>query len=283
MDAMVELAIDGFPFDPKDPDIAFHRDLSAWLEVENGPKVPVALRIAPIPEQRWDWLRASLVRFQWARDHASLLAGRPFEPKLADLISFLINRISLADAKSAHLREKELILLASQAAALELCRVSSMFRSDMGRLLLNLAKHCTPAATQAIHAMLRELPPKRAAANRLAELAWCLFLNSDDPDDGHCWSAAVRSELKALTPSREKPWIGLLKLAPTSQELDARWDEKVKRALNRIGRDEWESRVAAWIGRLHGPEPPVLDRAGDSCGQRRPGCTRRSQRDSRAR
>ena len=49
MDAMVELAIDGFPLDPKDPDIAFHRDLSAWLEVQNGPKVPVPLRIALFP------------------------------------------------------------------------------------------------------------------------------------------------------------------------------------------------------------------------------------------
>jgi hypothetical protein len=264
MDPAVELAIDGFPLDPKDVDIAFHRDLSTWLELEKGPKVPVPLQVAPAPEQRWDWLRTSLVRFQWARNHANLLASsRPFERRLADLIGLLINRISFADPKSTHLHQKELVLLASQAAALDVCGVSTMFRSNIGRLLLNLAKQSTPATTEGIHVMLRELPPKRGPANRLQELAWRLFLNDDDPDDGGpCWSASVRRELKALKATRRKPWLGLLKLAPTGQEPGASWEAKVKKALDRMGREEWERRIGTWIARLRGPEPVALERPG---------------------
>ena len=262
MDRIVELAPDGFPLDPNDPDIGLHRDLGAWLELERG--LPAPLQVAPAPEQRWDWLRASLVRFRWTRDHSSLLAGgERFERKLAGLISLLINRISFTEPKSAHLHEKELALLASEAPALDLSVVTSMFRSDLGRLLLELAEHGTRAAKQAIHAMLRELPPKRGSANRLPELAWRMFLDESDPDDGGpCWSASVRGELMALKPARRKPWMALLKLAPSGQEPNARWEEKVKKALDRLGREEWESRIPAWIGRLRGPGAVALERAG---------------------
>jgi len=44
MDPAVELAIDGFPLDPNDPDIRYHRELSTWLELDQTPRVPVALQ-----------------------------------------------------------------------------------------------------------------------------------------------------------------------------------------------------------------------------------------------
>jgi hypothetical protein len=267
MDPTVELAVDGFPLDPSDPDIRFHRELSAWLEVDKGRRLPVALQtVVPAPEQRWDWLRASLLRFQWVRNHAGLLAGgRPFDRRLAELIGLLINRISLVDSKSVHVHEKELVMLASQCAALDACEAGSMFRSDAGRLLLDLAKQSLPATRPAVHVMLRELPPKREVDHRMHELAWRLFLDHDDPDDGEpCWSTSVRRELKALKPAKEKLWAGLLKLATTGQAPDAKWDEKVRKALDRMGREEWESRIAAWIARLRGSEPIALERPGQA-------------------
>ena len=44
MDPTVELALDGFPLDPADPDIRFHRELSTWLELASANRVPVALQ-----------------------------------------------------------------------------------------------------------------------------------------------------------------------------------------------------------------------------------------------
>lgn len=263
-ESILELATDGFPLDPEDPDVTFHRDLSGWLETESGARVPVPLQIAPAPEQRWDWLRASLVRFQWVRDHTTLLpAGERLGRKLAELISLLINRVAFADAKSADVHEKELLLLASQAAALDVCTSTSIFRNDLGRLLLELAKRGTPGVTAGIHAMLRELPPKPGVGNQLQQLAWRLFLDDGDPDDGDpCWSASVRRELKGLKPANRKPWIGLLRLAPTGRDVDATWDAKLKKALERVEQKEWESRIAAWIARLQAPDPVALERPG---------------------
>jgi hypothetical protein len=265
MDPTVELAVDGFPLDPNDPDIRLHRELSAWLELDTSRRVPAALQVGvPAPEQRWDWLRASLLRFQWARNHAGLLtAGRPFDRRLAGLIALLINRISFVDSKSVQVHEKELALLASQAAALDACEAGSMFRSDAGRLLLDIAAQGTPSTRQTIHGMLRELPPQREPANRMQELAWRLFIDDDDPDDRDpCWSGCVRRELKTLKPAVRKPWMGLLKLAPTGPAPDAKWDEKTKKALDRIGREEWEGRIASWLARLQGSEPAALERPG---------------------
>jgi hypothetical protein len=267
MNPTVQLAVDGFPLDPNDPDIRFHRELSAWLELDNVRRVPVTLQTsAPAPEQRWDWLRASLLRFQWVRNHAALLAaGQAFDRRLAKLIALLINRISLVDSKATHSHQKELAMLAVQGAALDACEAGSMFRSDTGRLLLDIVKQSTPATREAIHIMLRELPPIREPANRTRELAWRLFLEDDDPDDGDpCWSAPVRRELQALKPSKRKPWAGLLKLAPMSQAPDGKWDEKVKRALDRIGREEWESRFTTWMAELRGSELVALERSGQA-------------------
>ena len=160
--------VDGFPLDPGDPDIRFHRELSSWLELDKGRRVPVTLQVgAPTPEERWDWLRASLIRFRWVQNHAGLLAGsRPFDRKLAELIVLLINRISLVDSRSVQVHEKELAMLASQGVALDACEAGSMFRSDAGRLLLDLAKaSATPSTRHAVHVMLREL---RNANQRIA-------------------------------------------------------------------------------------------------------------------
>src|SRR5260221_12692595 len=142
MEPTVELAVDGFPLDPGDPDISFHRELSSWLELDKRRRVPAALQVGtPTPEERWDWLRASLVRFQWVQNHTNLLAGsRPFDRRLAELIALLINRISLVDSRSVQGHDKELAMLASQGGALDSCDPGSMFRSDAGRLLSDLAK-----------------------------------------------------------------------------------------------------------------------------------------------
>jgi hypothetical protein len=269
MDPTVELAIDGFPLDSNDPDIRFHRELSTWLELDKARTLPAALMVAvPAPEERWDWLRASLKRFQWVRNHAELLAGgRQFDRRLAELIARLVNRMNFVDAGSiARVHEAELTALASQAAALEQCGCERIFRADTGRLLMDLAKGGLEPSTRTIlHSMLRELAPQREWGNRMHELAWHLFLDDDDPDDGDpCWSAAVRRELKPLKPVRRKPWVALLKLAPTTRPPDARWEEKVKKALDRIGREEWEGRVASWCAKLQGAEPLALERPGQA-------------------
>jgi len=61
MDPTVELALDGFPLDPADPDIRFHRELSTWLELASANRVPVALQFDSHTE-RPHWLRPALRR-----------------------------------------------------------------------------------------------------------------------------------------------------------------------------------------------------------------------------
>jgi hypothetical protein len=116
-----------------------------------------------------------------------------------------------------------------------------MFRSNVAVVLLGVARQSEEAILKAIHRMLRELPAKRDPGNRLQELAWLLFLNDDDRDDGDpCFCASVRRELRGLRPARRKLWVALLKLASAARTPDAKWDEKVKRALDRIGREDWD-------------------------------------------
>ena len=259
----IELAVDGFPLDPSDPDIRFHRELSTWLELENSNRVPVALQFDPASE-RSRWLPPALRRFAWVRAHAELIAGdRTLDFRIAHLISLLVNRMSLEKAESEVAQEDTFAELASQAAAIEATGAGSMFRSDTAQLLLELAKAgIGPATLHNLHAMLRALSPEDRYA-RMPELAWNLFLNLEDRDDGErCWSTLVRRELRALKPTKRKPWISLLKLAPIRNAPDAKWEQKARTALDRIGREEWETRVASWVEMFRRGELVALERAG---------------------
>ena len=259
MDQTVELAIDGFPLDPGDPDIRYHRELSTWLELEKPHRIPVAMQFDP-PSDWIRWLRPTVRRFAWVKAHHDLFArGRKLDFPLAHLISHLVNRIW----ESAGASEDTFAELASQAAAIDASGAGSMFRADTGRLLLAAAKSgIGPATRQQIHAMLRALSPDDRPGS-LHELAWRLFLDEDDPDDGDpCWSAAVRREIRALKPAARKPWIALWKLARVRPSPDAKWQERVRKAVERIGREDWETRSGAWRAQAQRSDAPVMSRPG---------------------
>jgi hypothetical protein len=253
MEPTVELAVDGFPLDPNDLDIRYHRELSTWLEIDNMHRGPAALQFDP-PAERPRWLRPALRRFAWVRAHEGLISGRQFPFRLAHLISVLVNRMSL-EPDSKDVQQETFAELAGQAAGIEASGGgSSMFRADTARLLLELAKSgMQPATVESVRAMLRTLPPEDRFGG-MHELAWYLFLQTDDaPDSGPSASAQIRRDLLALKPTARKPWISLLKLAPVRKAADAKWEQKVKDALARIGRDEWESRIASWDALVQQP------------------------------
>ena len=261
MDPTVELAMDGFPLDPNDPDIRYHRELSMWLELEKWNRVPAALQFDP-PSERSRWLRPALRRFAWVRAHSELIASdRKLDARIAQLISLVVNRMSL-EKGAAGSEEETFVELASHAAAIEE-NAGSMFRADAARLLLDLVRAgIRPSTRHSIQAMLRALSSEDRHA-RMPELAWHLFLNFEDADDGEpCPSAQVRRELRELKPTERKLWLSLLKLAPVRNAPDAKREQKMKQALDRIGRDEWESRVAAWSALLKQPGASALDRPG---------------------
>jgi len=254
MDPTVELAVDGFPLDPADPDIRFHRELSTWLELGSANRVPVALQFDP-PSERPHWVRPALRRFAWVRAHRDLIAGdRKLDARIAHLISLLVNRIYKPESEA--IEETTFAELALQTAAIEQSGAGSMFRADTARLLLERAKAGIRLETgRDLHTMLRALSPEDRFGG-MHELAWHLFLDLDDGEDG----APVRDDLRALKPARRKLWISLLKLAPIRKPTDAKWEQKIRQALDRIGREDWESRVASWSALLQKPELSVMDR-----------------------
>ena len=261
MDPTVELAIDGFPLDPNDPDFRFHRELSTWLELEKSNRLPVAMQFDATSE-RSRWLRPALRRFAWVRAHGELIPGdRKLDFRIAHLISLVVNRMYFEKPETRD--EDTFSELALHAAAIEEAGAGSMFRADTARLLLDLVKAgIRPETRQNLHTMLRALSPEDRHA-RMPELAWQLFLDFEHPDDGEpCRSAQVRRELRELKPAKRKPWISLLKLAPIRNAPDPKWDQKVRQALDRIGREDWESRVASWTALLQQAGPSALERPG---------------------
>jgi len=246
MDPAVELAVDGFPLDPNDPDIRYHRELSTWLELAQTAHIPVALQFDATSE-RPHWLRPAVRRFAWVRTHATLIAGdRKLDFRLGHLISHLVNR--LYKPESDAIEEATFAELANQVGAIEASGGgSSMFRADTARLLLDLTKTgIGPATRQSLHAMLRGLPPEDRFGG-MHELAWLLFLTAEDSEAGAPAAIAhVHRDLQELKPTRRKHWISLLKLAPIRKAADVKWAQKIREALDRIGREEWDSRIASW-------------------------------------
>src|SRR5438045_3449572 len=89
----IELAVDGFPLDPADPDFRVHRELSSWLELEGSNRVPVALQFDPSSDKS-RWLRPAVRRFAWVRAHGDLIPrDRKLDARIAHLISLLVNRL----------------------------------------------------------------------------------------------------------------------------------------------------------------------------------------------
>jgi hypothetical protein len=260
MDPTVELGPDGFPLDPADPDVRYHRELSTWLEIQTAPGAPAAWRFDP-PAEWPRWLRPALRRFAWVRAHAALLGDRKLDARIARFISLLVNRISLG--KPERDQEDTFSELALQAAAIEGSESGSMFRADTARLLLDLAKAgIGPETRRNLHSMLRSLSSSEDRHARMSELAWHLFLDLSDPDDGEpCPSAQIRRELREWKPAKQKPWISLLKLAPIRNASDAKRDQRIRQVLDRIGRDDWERCVASWSALLQAGQS-TLERPG---------------------
>src|SRR6185312_1969618 len=111
-------------------------------------------------------------------------------------------------------------------------------------------------------AMLRALPTEDRFGV-MHELAWHLFLHTEDSEDSEPSSCAqVLRDLQQLKQARRKLWISLLKLAPVRRATDARWEQKIREALERIGREDWESRLTSWSALLEQPGPSALERPG---------------------
>jgi hypothetical protein len=255
----VELAVDGFPLEPADPDLRFHRELSSWLELEGSNRVPVALQFDPRSDKSL-WLRPAVRRFAWVRAHSDLIPrDRQLDARIAHLISLLVNRLYKPESET--IEEETFAELALQAPAIEECGAGSMFRADTGRLLLDLAKTgISPAMRRGLDAMLRALPTEDRFGV-MHELAWHLFLHTEDSEDTDpSGCAQVLRDLQQLKPARRKPWISLLKLAPVRRATDAKWEQKIREALERIGREDWESRLASWSALLEQPRPSALGR-----------------------
>ena len=203
MDPTVELATDGFPLDPNDPDIRYHRELSSWLELEGSNGVPVAMQFDPRSDKSV-WIRPAVRRFAWVRAHGeSIPRERKLDARLAFLISFLVNRMYVQPSESGRPDEQTFAELAAQAAAIEESGASSMFRADTARLLLDLAKAgIGPATRRSLHAMLRALSPEDRFGG-MHELAWRLFLDTEDSEDGESSrTAQIRRDLRELKPAR---------------------------------------------------------------------------------
>jgi len=255
----IELAVDGFPLDPADPDFRYHRELSTWLELENSNRVPVALQFDS-PSERPRWLRPALRRFAWVRRQGDLIAGhRKLDARIAHLISVLVNRLYKPESET--IEEATFAELAVQAPAIEASGTGSMFRADTGRLLLDLVKAgVSPATNQSVRAMLRALPTEERFGV-MHELAWHLFLNTEDfeaSEPSRC--TQVLRDLQQMKPTRRKLWISLLKLAPVRKAIDAKWEQKIREALERIGREDWGGRLASWSSLLEQPGPPASER-----------------------
>jgi len=252
MDPAVELALDGFPLDPNDPDIRYHRELSTWLELDQTPRVPVALQFDASSE-RVRWLRPAVRRFAWVRTHTALISGdRKLGSRLAHLISHLLNRIYKPESEA--IEEATFAELALQAPDIDASGAGSMFRADTARLLLELAKAgIGPPTRQSLHTMLRGLAPEDRFGG-MHELAWHLFLSAEDSEAGQPAAIAhVHHDLQELKPARRKPWLSLLKLAPIRKPTDAKWEQKMREALDRMGREDWEGRIASWHALLQEP------------------------------
>ena len=254
MDPAVELAIDGFPLDPNDPDIHYHRELSNWMKLDQTPRVPVAVQFDASSE-RSHWLGPAVRRFAWVRKHAALISGdRKLDFRLAHLISHLVNRLYKPESEA--IDEATFAELALQTPAIDASGGgSSMLRADTARLLLALAKTgIGPATRLSLQRMLRDLAPEDRFAG-MHELAWHLFLTAEISEGGEPSSIAqVHRDLRKLKPARRKLWISLLKLAPIRKAKDAKWDQKLREALERIGREDWESRITSWSALLEQPE-----------------------------
>ncbi len=239
----VELSVDGFPLDPSDPDVSIHRELGNWLELETPQAGPVALRFDPAAE--WThWLRAALRRFAWLQAHRELIPHEgQFETRLARLIGRLVNRIYPPPAPDEH----TIAQLARHAAAIDRLDAGSMFRADTGRLLLAAAKAgIAPDTRDQIHAMLRAIPMEDRFGS-LDELAWHLFLDEADQDPAElCCATSLRQELRAMKPAARKPWMALLKLALVRRAPDGKWTEKIRTAVDKLGRQNWRDRASAW-------------------------------------
>lgn len=234
----IELAVDGFPLDPADADFRFQREISIWLELEKPNPVPVALRFDP-PLERSRWLRPALRRFAWVKSQGKLIASyRKLDARIAHLISLLVNR--LYKPESGMIEEATFSELAAQASAIQASGTGSMFRADTGQLVLDLVKAgIGPASRRNLEAMLRALPTEDRFGV-MHELAWHLFLRTGDSEDGEPSKCAqVLRDLQQMKPTRRKLWISLLKLAPVRRATDAKWEQKIREALERIGREDW--------------------------------------------
>ncbi|MCU1334631.1 MAG: hypothetical protein JWO19_212 [Bryobacterales bacterium] len=194
------------------------------------------------------------------RTHSELIASdQKLDARIAQLISHLVNRMfEIGVAEEPTFAE-----LALQTAAIEASGAGSMFRADTGRLLLDLTKKgIGPATRQNLHAMLQALYPEDRFGG-MHELAWRLFLEAEYPEDGETSrSAQICRDLGEMKPERWKLWIRLLKLAPIRKATDAKSEQKIREALDRIGREDWESRVASWCALLQQPESSPLERQG---------------------
>jgi hypothetical protein len=265
MDTGIDLSVDGYPLDPADPDVKYHRELGYWLETGNRSSSPVALREGP-PEEWWRWIQSILRRLDWLGRNAELLPERDrWTSALAHLFTLLLNKVRFS-GQSKKLPEETVIAIALAIGPLEKLW-PSIGNHDALALVHEYAKTNprTARLREALHKMLRELAPTAQNYRTSSrELAWMLFLDDDDSDDGDpCWSAFARREISSLKPAQRKKWIRLLNLAPVNDKRPSEsWEERLRKAVATIGSEDLGSHLLVWRGLFTSPEPVWLEFAG---------------------
>ncbi|MCC6365637.1 MAG: hypothetical protein IT165_19160 [Bryobacterales bacterium] len=98
------------------------------------------------------------------------------------------------------------------------------------------------------------------------QLAWLLFLHGPE-ESQPCWSAGIAGDLRRMEGTSRKAWDALLALISHqsfSEKLDTRWCGKARKAVERIGKAEFEFRLSAWFDAFRGAAPVTLGPAGQT-------------------
>lgn len=236
----IDLGIDGYPLDPASPESFHQRELNAWLARGNPNAMPPAIDWHQ-SEQITLWLTAVVHRHQWINRNAELLPlAEPWRSMLTHLMRLALNRLAMSHA------------VVPEDTLIELAGIDGHWISDYLNLLL--AAPWTQPLRAAIHLFLLQIDPDEGYSTPLrSQVAWSLFLDPEDPDDGDpCWSAAVRRDLRQFPRTTRDTWIRFFRSTP----------KRRAKALAAIGEPQFTVQANRWLDRFREPHPVTMEHAG---------------------
>ena len=269
--------IDGFPYQPGDPDSDIQSlidsDLAVWDELDSAfertyPYAPgigsdrmlERIRYAPRPDalfpnlfasaSRREWFLPMLRRFGWHRQKSD--ARKRWMQALAKMFRLVLDKINA-------LPEPEFLAFAAEVEALN-AHGTVMAIDSVAHFTRSLEKAgpLSPAVVEAIRSLVT-LPPGSRASEREDHFVWPLFhaatwYAEDDP----CWSARVRRDLDAVEPKLRAHWFKVFDHTPSNGPLS----RPSLSALKKLGDAHVEQCLRRWVAMLSEGPGPVLSRMG---------------------